>query len=303
LLAWLRMLIRWHLTCWHGCKTLARLNWRGHAQVDKRPGIPVRRNDAVDNHSQPHVCLVPVGLRRDDRIFNDVAIAIPVDKVTTHWEVIQRLKHVVGQPKFVAALGHDADACQLPQRLLKNVESRHLQLSRKKRAIRQRHVPKMVNIALPAINLEKMWRRVGGVTAHILLLDLQRGLGIKPLEDLGVIKKLFPVVKAHGVTNQFCDEIMAKLSDRLSNWLGEIEEDPDTVRTTHRSKAFVSIGRTNLALTASDCQKAFQSAEMVENFFDLLGRPEDAILELTDVKLETDVQDLLQEMFSQVNEH
>lgn len=95
---------------------------------------------------------------------------------------------------------------------------------------------------------------------------------------------------------------MAKLSEKLTAWLGELEEDPDAVRTTSRSKIFISIGRTNLTLQAIDCQKAFQSTETVEALFDLLGRPEEAILELTDVTLESDVQDLLQEMFSQVNE-
>lgn len=96
---------------------------------------------------------------------------------------------------------------------------------------------------------------------------------------------------------------MAKLSEKLSAWLGELEEDPDAVRATHKSSAIITIGRTNLTLSQSDCEKAFKDIETVEELFTTLGKPDDATLDLNDVKLESDVQDLLQELFSAVNEH
>jgi len=96
---------------------------------------------------------------------------------------------------------------------------------------------------------------------------------------------------------------MAKLSERLTSWLAEIDEDSDAVRTSSKSLAIITIGRTSLTLSPSDCEKAFKDTETVEELIKQLGNPDDAVLDLTEVKLESDVQDMLQEVFASVTEH
>lgn len=95
---------------------------------------------------------------------------------------------------------------------------------------------------------------------------------------------------------------MARIPRSVVELLESIEEHLETVGVNSSSSAVVSLGKTSFELDAAACEKVFQSVRHVNDFFEALGNPSDAILELNEIDLECDVQDHLHEIFANVSE-
>jgi len=92
--------------------------------------------------------------------------------------------------------------------------------------------------------------------------------------------------------------------DELIELLETLREtdDPTTVMPGRDAKATVYIGKGELELPSRDCVLLFSTEETVESFFDAIGSPTDASIELHDIEVEDDVRSALEERFSTVDE-
>lgn len=77
-----------------------------------------------------------------------------------------------------------------------------------------------------------------------------------------------------------------------------------TVVTILKSNAtiFQESDESEITLNAEECELLFDSAETVQQLFDALGAPPDASIELTNVRIEDDVADTLNELFCSVEQ-
>lgn len=92
-----------------------------------------------------------------------------------------------------------------------------------------------------------------------------------------------------------------KIPSEIEELLEKLEPNEDVqVKSEKRSKATVTYGRTTFQLDAEDCQKVFANAAAAELFFETLGEPDDATLEIDGVEVSDDVFELLEEQFADV---
>jgi hypothetical protein len=87
--------------------------------------------------------------------------------------------------------------------------------------------------------------------------------------------------------------------EELIEFLDNLEPDQEKVQTVKSSKAIIHVGNEPLVLNAEDCEKIFGSCKLTQKFFKLIGEPE-TLLELHGVEMETEVFDLLEEIFDAV---
>jgi hypothetical protein len=95
-----------------------------------------------------------------------------------------------------------------------------------------------------------------------------------------------------------------KKPDELIELLQSLREDGErtTVSLGPDAKAVVYIGKNELTLPGRDCVLLLSTEETVENFFESIGQPEDARIELIDLYIEDEVKAALAERFSAVVE-
>lgn len=93
---------------------------------------------------------------------------------------------------------------------------------------------------------------------------------------------------------------MKRKPEEIISFLEEIEPDEDQVKTQRGSKAVVWVDGDSITLSGLDCQKAFKDAATAEAFYEALGNPEDAQIELHSLDIDGEVFELLESMFSDV---
>ena len=95
-----------------------------------------------------------------------------------------------------------------------------------------------------------------------------------------------------------------KKPDELIELLQSLREDDEktTVSLGPEAKAIVYIGKNELVLPNRDCVLLLNTEETVESFFDAIGQPEGARIEIIDMDIEDEVKVALAERFSAVVE-
>jgi len=92
-----------------------------------------------------------------------------------------------------------------------------------------------------------------------------------------------------------------KIPNEIEDWLEGLEANEDVeVKSETHSKATVSYGRKTFELSAEQCQKIFGEAAKTELFFEKLGEPDDANLELDGITVPDEVFELMEELFGDV---
>jgi hypothetical protein len=95
-----------------------------------------------------------------------------------------------------------------------------------------------------------------------------------------------------------------KKPDELIELLETLRESGDdtTVTLGPEAEAIVYIGKNEMKLPSRDCVLLLTNEESVDSFFDSIGQPEGARIELHDMDIDQDVLDALSERFATVDE-
>ena len=78
--------------------------------------------------------------------------------------------------------------------------------------------------------------------------------------------------------------------------------DETTVTTGPEAEAIVYIGRNEMRLPSRDCLLLLSNEESVDSFFDAIGAPEGARIELHDMDVADEVKEALEERFASIDE-